>query len=316
MIKVSAPGKIHLMGEHAVVYGMPALLTAINLRLSVTIEPAKELTIAIKDTAAKEFVMHAIDIVKKEHRVTSVNPFSLSVSSDIPFGYHLGSSAALSVATVGAVIYHAKKLWNPQEINRLAYEVEKKQHGNPSGGDNTAVTFGGFLWFRKELEFLKSMWQIPLHFENDEYTFSLVNTGKPEETTGEMVQLVAKHYKENNLRMMNIFRENEEQTRCVAQALKNKDYELLIQSIKKGEQTLEQMGVVSKEVTPFIRGVEKHGAAAKILGGGGKKHSVGFVLVFHHKKTNIVELANQHNYSVQPIVLGEEGIRLESGKHA
>jgi mevalonate kinase len=313
MIQVSAPGKIHLMGEHAVVYGMPALITAINLRLQVTISPSDAFTIEVNDLSAKNFMLYAIETVLKEYNIPSMKPCAYSVDSDIPFGYHLGSSAALAVATVGATIYYVKKLWNPQEINRLAYEVEKKQHGNPSGGDNTAVTFGGFLWYRKE--FLKSMWQIPLTLKESTYHCLLVNTGKPEETTGEMVQLVSQQYEKNNEQMMQIFLENERQTKNIAKAIKDHDDHLFLQSIQIGEQTLEKMGVVSTEVQPFIREVEKNGGAAKILGGGGKNHAVGFLLVFHQQKEEIEHLAKQYSYTVQSVVLGEEGVRLESGKH-
>lgn len=312
-VVVSAPGKIHLMGEHAVVYGKPALLAAVNKRLSVHMSPSDQESITIEAPEAVDFIRYAIDIVDREHQLTPV-PYAFSVTSQIPFGYHLGSSAALAVATVGAYLYFRKKLWNPIEINKLAYEVEKKQHGNPSGGDNTAVTFGGFLWFRKELEFLKSLWQLPLRLSPTLQHLYLVNTGKPEETTGEMVALVKSKNQKSKSKMSDIFNVNEECTRNIAVAIKNNDEQLFLESMKQGEQTLEAMGVVSEYVTPYIRSVESSGGAAKILGGGGKKKAVGYLLVYHHDLEQMERLAQHYGWTVESVVLGEEGVRLESGK--
>ncbi len=313
MITVSAPGKIHLMGEHAVVYGKPALLSAINMRLRVSVMESKQQSheIHVEDPDAQAFILHAVDITTRHFKLTAPPFLDISVQSDIPFGYHLGSSASLAVATVGAVSYFLKKLWNPIEINQLAYEVEKKQHGNPSGGDNTAVTFGGFVWYRKELEFLKSMWQLPFRPAKNLNHFFLINTGKPEETTGEMVQKVSVTVKKHPREMEKVFSENEIQTKLVALALKEGNEDQLIQAIQKGEQTLEAMGVVSDHVRSLIRLIEQEKGAVKILGGGGQKGAVGFLLCYHHVPEKIEHLCKQYGYSIQRIELGEEGVRLE-----
>ncbi len=169
MITVSAPGKVHLMGEHAVVYGKPALLTAINLRLKITVESqVSSIKYQGKDNVQiicsepTHYVRHIVKVVQEHFKLKQLPPIKITIESQIPAGYHLGSSAAVAVATIGALMYFLKKVWNPTLINQLAYEAEKKMHGNPSGGDNTAVTFGGFIWFRRELETLKSMWQLPM----------------------------------------------------------------------------------------------------------------------------------------------------------
>ncbi|OGG24102.1 hypothetical protein A3A79_02810 [Candidatus Gottesmanbacteria bacterium RIFCSPLOWO2_01_FULL_43_11b] len=284
MITVSVPGKVHLVGEHAVVYGKPALLAAINLRLTVT---AQEGT-----NDATGYVTQILEIVKKHFHVSSIP--KLTIHSEILSGYHLGSSAAVAVGVIAATSYFLKKIWNPQLFNQLAYEAEKLQHGNPSGGDNTAVTFGGFIWYRKELEFLKSIWQLPI--KNKLIKFFLIDTGKPKETTGEMVAFVKS---QNNLQAF--LNANEIQTKRLASAIKEGDENTLIDAIRKGERTLEGIGVVSKKAIPIIRAIEKSGGAAKILGGGGRKAGVGYLLCYTKRPPK----------EAIPIVLGEEGIRLE-----
>lgn len=294
MITVSVPGKIHLMGEHAVVYGKPALLSAINKRLRVSIEKAK--TMDIVTTESPAYITYTLEKVQEYLQVHTLPSMHIVVDSDIPAGFHLGSSAATAVGVVAATMYFLKKLWNPALINALAYEVEKQQHGNPSGGDNTAVTYGGFIWYRKELEFLKSMWQVPISFSPSLNHFCLIDTGRPKETTGEMVAFVKT--KKNLQTFLDI---NEIQTKRIAVAIKEKDEKSLIDAMRKGEQTLEDIGVVSKKVIPTIRTVENNGGAAKILGGGGRKEGVGYLLCYSH---------NPPQRSI-PIVLGEEGVRLE-----
>ncbi|MCR4263780.1 MAG: mevalonate kinase [Candidatus Roizmanbacteria bacterium] len=308
---VSAPGKIHLMGEHAVVYGKPALLSTINKRLIATISEAEELEIETPEE--KKLIEKAVEIVCDRFKITDPK-IHIIITSAIPTGRHAGSSAAVSVATVGALLYYFKKIWNPNLINELAYEVEKFQHGTPSGGDNTACTFGGFIWFRKELEFLKTIWQLPFQPSKQLASFYLIDTGRPSENTGDMVTLVRKFLDEYKDQGRILLDQNEQATKDVAVAIKNGDEELLIDAIRRGEKTLEGLGVVSTQILPLIREIEKSGGAAKILGGGGKKGAVGLVLAYHTDKKLQEQTARKFEYSVERIQLGEEGVRLESGK--
>lgn len=310
-IVVSAPGKIHLMGEHAVVHGAPALLAAVNRRLTVTITPADRLI--IQSDVDDRLIHEAVRAVQERFKLKDIRA-TIRVSSAIPAGRHLGSSAAVSVATVGALLYYLKKIWNSELINKLAYEVEKKQHGTPSGGDNSICTYGGFVWFRKELEFLKTIWQLPFRLHASLAPFYLVDTGQPRENTGEMVALVKKFLDEYKDHGRMLLTQNEQATKDVTVAIKGGDEKLLIDAIKRGEKTLEGLGVVSGKVLPLIQDVEKAGGAAKILGGGGKIGAVGFVLVYHKDKRILDRIVQRHHYSLNRIELGEEGVRLESGR--
>lgn len=313
MVTVSVPGKIHLMGEHAVVYGKPALLAAVNMRMCVTIEEQKKGSekISVKSNESTDHAMYAVDYLLEQFTIDNHVPIKISIDSAIPAGFHLGSSAALAVGISGVMMYFFKKIWNPIRINELAYEIEKKQHGNPSGGDNTAVCMGGFIWYRKELEFLKSIWQLPFKPQASLNHFFLINTGKPKETTGEMVALVKENVQKNPGEMQKLFDLNEQQVKRVTTALKEGNEKELIDAINIGEKTLEGMGVVSKKVQPLMREIEATGGAVKILGGGGKTEGVGFLLCYHHKPFEIDTLSKRYSFSTQHITLGEEGIRLE-----
>lgn len=299
------------MGEHAVVHGKPALLSAINLRLYATVEDNKKFSIKSNDT---KLIEEAVKIVQEKLRLSEKPKVKISVTSQIPKGRHAGSSAAVSVAVVGALLYFLKHIWNPLLINELAYEVEKKQHGNPSGGDNTTVTFGGFIWYRRELEFLKSLWQLPFKPSSRLAPFTLIDTGRPKENTGEMIASVAKFIKNQPKKAQEILNLNERAVKEITVAIKTGDEKLLIKAIKNGQKTLEGLGVVSKTAASFIKEVEKLGWAAKVCGGGGKSGPVGFLLCYTNDKKAIEKLSKKYNYKVQSIIFGEEGVRLESGK--
>ncbi len=294
MVTVSVPGKVILMGDHAVVYGKPALIAAVNMRLRATVSGSdRPEIIAVEGT---EYIKHILAAVCKHFQINNTPPLRIEISSDIPIGYHLGSSAALGAALVGALSYHLKRIWNPTRINQLAYESEKFIHINSSGVDPAAVVSGGLIWYRKELDFLRSIWQLPFKIPVALNHFYLIDTGRPKESTGDMVSFVAK---QKNLKQF--LYENEVQTKCLATALKKGDEKTFIDAMQKGERSLEAIGVVSKKVVPIIRNIEKQGGAAKILGGGGRAGGVGYLLCYSHNPP-------QENI---PIILGEEGIRLE-----
>ncbi len=316
MVTVSVPGKIHVMGEHAVVYGKPALIAAINRRLRVTISAKSKSThdgdIAISTDDDDTYIRHALDVCRQHLSLKSLPPMDIVVTSDIKPGYHLGSSAAIAVGVVGAFCFFTKKIWNPMQINTIAYEVEKKQHGNPSGGDNTTVCMGGMVWFRKELEFLKSIWQIPGLTDSElNGNFYLIDTGRPQESTGNMVSLVKKRYERFPVKMTRVFDENECQTKRITQALKDGDHGVFLDALVHGERTLEEMGVVSPYAQSVIRTIERAGGGAKILGGGGKTKGVGYVLAYHTDEVALSRSLVQFGVRPEPIRLGEEGIRLE-----
>ncbi len=315
MIIVSVPGKVNLMGDHAIVHGYPSLLAAVNLRMVVTVEQtikkAGGEALEIITTEPDTYVRQIVGVVQKQIRMEKMPSLKITINSAIPAGYHLGSSAATAVGVTGALVYFLKQLWNPTRINEISYEAEKLQHGMPSGGDNTTVTFGGLLWFRKELEFLKSVWHLTFKPHSNIKQFYLIDTGRPKETTGEMVSLVREKVRRQKSKMQQTFSLNEVQVRAITVALKEGNERNLVNSLRIGEKTLEDMGVVSKLAMKIIRKIEENGGAAKILGGGGRRAGVGFLLAYHPNPRELSRLADRNGWKIQPIKLGEEGIRLE-----
>lgn len=305
MIKVSVPGKIHLLGEHSVVYGKPALLAAINLRIYLTISRENggyKLSSNIEDKLIIKAQKKLEDIIKKRFG-KKIPPYQLAIRSQLPIGSGLGSSAAFSAAFSAALLSFLKIKWDLSLVNKLAYEGEKIFHGTPSGGDNTTVVFGGLLWFRKETEWIK----IHKNFQQ----FILINSGKPVESTKEMVEKVKLKVQSAKFKVEKIFNDQEQLTKQLAQVLKDGDEDLLIKIIKDGEKNLEKIGVVGKVAQAIIRQIEKLGGAAKISGAGGVKIGSGMILCYHKNPKKVLDFAKINNLEAFPIKIGEEGLRRE-----
>ncbi|HLE89898.1 MAG TPA: mevalonate kinase [Anaerolineales bacterium] len=160
-MKASAPGKIILFGEHAVVYGRPALAVPVTqVHADVEVLDSSRAGIWID---APDINVHAeLNTLPSDHPIASVihnflflsrvSPFpslDIRISSTIPVASGLGSGAAVTVALVRALSLHLNHPMTDEEVNAFAYEIEKLHHGTPSGIDNTVVTHARPVYFIK-----------------------------------------------------------------------------------------------------------------------------------------------------------------------
>jgi len=314
MITISVPSKVHLLGEHAVVYGKPALLTAINKIILITIVPSRKKQIQGAWEYEKE-VKQLLKILEEEiqnlTKLKTIGPYSIKIDSRVPIGSGLGSSAALSASLTASLLSFLKIPWNKKTIFDIAYEGEKFFHGNPSGGDLATVIEGGLLWFRKEFEFLKTFSVLPFKAHKNIKQFVLINSGKPKESTKEMVNKVSFFKMSSPKTVQELFNSQEDLTKQMAVALRDGNEEDLVRCIKLGEKNLEKLGVVGNKAKKLIRGIGKLGGAAKITGGGGVKLGSGMILVYHKDMKKILSYAKQKRLEAIAIQTGKEGLREE-----
>ena len=312
MITISVPSKIHLLGEHAVVYGKPALLTAVNRRISINIVPSRKKQIQgvwEYEEEVKQLLRILEEEIQKRKKLKSIMPYSVKINSQVPIGSGLGSSATLSAGLTASLLSFLRIPWDKKTIFDIAYAGEKFFHGNPSGGDLAAVIEGGFLWYRKEFEFLKTFASLPFKPHKNIGQFILINSGKPKESTKEMVEKVAQLKTAFPQKTQALFNSQEELTKQMVVALKTGDKNKLINCIRLGERNLEKLGVVGDRAKSIIRSVEKLGGAAKITGGGGIKEGSGMLLTYHKNVKNVLSYTKQKNLEVLKIQIGAEGLR-------
>lgn len=314
MITIKVPGKIHLLGEHSVVYGKPALLTAINLTATITLSPLDKKIRRTKkdpyDTNAFALQNTIERIIQKRFKIKNIPPYLIRVESEIPIGYGLGSSAAISAGYAAALLAHLKIDWDLKLVNEIAYQGEKIFHGNPSGADNTTVIFGGFVWYRKELESLKVFHTIEQKIHKSIGQFYLIDSGKPAETTKDLVQMVSVKRKAFRVKFDKIFSEQEQLTKDLLVALVDGETDQMIEIIRKGQSNLEKIGVVGNKAKAIIRAVEKIGGAGKILGGGGISKGSGMLLAHHKDSKKLERFLKDKKYSYHKIKVGQPGLRI------
>jgi mevalonate kinase len=235
--------------------------------------------------------------------------FTLTVESDIPMGAGLGSSAALAAAVATAIMTFLGKQVEMPIIHEIAVLIEQKKHGSPSGGDAAIVSSGNLIWFRKESEVLKVVQRVPFGILDPIASrFYLINTGTPDESTGEMVQAVRDLYDQKIEFVANVFNDLEKVTRDMVIVLKNNHEDDLIEIIKQGEKNLERLDVVSDQVKAIIRAIEASGGAAKISGGGGKRKGTGHLLAYHKDKATLENILKEFQLEPISIRLGASGL--------
>jgi len=151
-----APGKIILFGEHAVVYGKPAIavpVTQVRARASVQAaikaEPgsvwfnAPEIAFQaeLSTLDEKNPLAFAVRLVLAHYKIARSPACKIKISSTIPVAAGLGSGAAVSIALMRAYAAFLGRPLTDEAVCGLAYEVEKLHHGTPSGIDNTVIAF-------------------------------------------------------------------------------------------------------------------------------------------------------------------------------
>jgi mevalonate kinase len=158
----SGKGKTILFGEHFVVYGLPALAAGISSETVAKVTRKKDPGWVLKDN--RPAVPGYKEEKNEEQNVSIENilgycnidtkkmGFHIELGGDLVCASGIGASAASSVAIARALNDECSLGFNDEQINQAAYEGEKGYHGTPSGIDNTASTYGGLVWFERDLK--------------------------------------------------------------------------------------------------------------------------------------------------------------------
>lgn len=172
-ISVSIPGKCILFGEHAVVYGYPAIATAISLYSTCQIQEIASpiIRLQLKNynvdyegddlyeiapllKASHPQLLLGLELLSQNHNL-SYKHISITLSSDLWPSSGLGSSASISISLISCLAKYFELSYSNDKISDIAFQMEKIVHGNPSGIDNSICLYGGILFYKqKNIEFL------------------------------------------------------------------------------------------------------------------------------------------------------------------
>jgi mevalonate kinase len=275
MGKGSGFGKVILFGEHFVVHGVPGIVSAIDSSTDAEVtKTGKGLVIKDERKAAKGYAeekrLQQIESIERMLKTMGLNPklpLNIWVGGSLPGFSGLGASAASSVAIARAIAEEIGLNLSDKRVNEVAYEAEKAYAGNPSGIDNTAATYGGLLWFKKNMT-------------GGANTIERISIQKPVEiiigSTGKVVNTkamvagVAERKKKNPEKYDPVFKQAENLTLAGRKALESYNLKKVGELMNENHRLLQEIEVSSKELDLLVDLAREQGAfGAKLTGGGG-----------------------------------------------
>lgn len=335
-MKVHAPGKLILSGEHAVVYGKPALAMAVNRYVvasaspqllplvsfdlsdlsyehGLTLTALRRLKNRIKQKYQRfiagdfkirhvlqkpvELAQFAFSLFLETLNIKLTQGIKIRVQSDIPIGCGMGSSAATVLGIVHAMAHHLRVELSPEFFFRLGLEAENMQHGYSSGLDLRISMHGGCLLMKEGEIYAREVPRVPMY---------LINTGIPETTTGECVAHAATYFKTSQ-----IGDDFARVTEAMDVALQENNIAEVMRAVRDNHQLLTKIGVVPQMVQQFIADVEKNNGAAKICGAGAVAgDKAGVVLVVTDHLAALENLCARYHYSILPISGESRGVHV------
>jgi len=266
-------GKAILLNEHFVVYGIPSIVSAIGKYTISKIEDFSQSGWKINDNrkATPKYKEDKIEqqkdsinrMLKKLDIDLSKKGIEITLEGSLYCASGVGASAASCVAIARAISDHFNLNLSDEEINEIAYEGEKGYHGNPSGIDNTASTYGCLIWFERAENSRMDKITIPTPIE-----IVLGNTGKVANTSA-AVQGVRERKENNPTKYNEIFNRAENIAYLARNALLNEDHIELGKLMNENHKLLQQIEVSSRELDFLVKLARDQGAlGAKLTGGG------------------------------------------------
>ncbi|HNP63546.1 MAG TPA: hydroxymethylglutaryl-CoA reductase, degradative [Woeseiaceae bacterium] len=268
----TAAGKLILFGEHAVVYGRHALALpipdAVKASVAATdgqselIVPEWGLRIGV-DRNSSDGAVAALNLILGKMSVAD-SGFAVTVSSRLPRGMGLGSSAAIAVAIIRALAKHQQIELTDNDVNDIAFECEKLAHGTPSGIDNTVCCYGKPVLFRKSdsLGFKEVQTELRLPI--------VVGFSRAAGSTLEQVAGVRRRREKNRQRYDAIFDQIDGLSIDGAHALANRQYGELGMMMNVCHGLLNALQVSTPDLENMVDIARRAGAiGAKLTGAGG-----------------------------------------------
>ncbi|HVQ01662.1 MAG TPA: mevalonate kinase [Candidatus Thermoplasmatota archaeon] len=266
-------GKAILFNEHFVVYGIPSIVSAIGTYTVARVEPSDKSGFILSDKRPatpkyKEDKLgqqkESLDLMIKKMGVDlSKKGVKITLEGNLYAASGIGASAASCVAVARALAEYFNMTFTDEQINDIAYEGEKGYHGNPSGVDNTASTYGGLIWFqRAEKNIIE---RIPTAAPVE---IVIGNTGKVANTKA-AVDGVKERREKNLKKYQEIFGRAENIAYLAKRAIQDGSFTDVGKLMNENHKLLQQIEVSSRELDFLVNIAREAGAlGAKLTGGG------------------------------------------------
>ncbi|MBI2599848.1 mevalonate kinase [Candidatus Daviesbacteria bacterium] len=320
-IKVSAPGKLMLLGEHAVVYNRPSLVTAVDQRLTLKAEilensvfelnakdagiegyskPLSELGKGDIPKGAKFVEIATLNFKKKYSLKTGVKITTSSQFSPL-FGF--GSSSASTVCTLKALSELFNDKLSNRQIFELAFQTVLDIQGTGSGFDVAAATYGGTLYYSKA----GSKTIKPLNLKS--IPLIIGYSGIKTDTVTLVKQVAEKAKKYPNV-IENIYSQIGYLVDLAKKALLKEDYQTLGELMNLNQGLLASLGVEGKKLADMVYGAREAGAYGAKLSGAGIGDCM--IAIASPAKVQTVKRAiNKAGGKVINVKVNAPGVRIE-----
>lgn len=277
--EASAPGKVILFGEHAVVYGRPAIAAPISqVRATAIVEdnpdsgvilraPNIDRTYDLQKAPETDPFARAVHIVIASAGTFRMPDLIITVKSTIPIASGLGSGAAMAAAVIRALAEHlgigflATNEW----VSDMTYEVEQLLHGTPSGIDNTVVSYEKPVYFRRQAP------RNIIETFNVERPLRLLvaDTGFASSTKA-VVGDVRRQWQADESRFEKLFDACGEIAEAARQAIETGQLQRLGQLMDENHVVLQEMTVSSPELDSLVQAARTAGALGAKMSGAGR----------------------------------------------
>ncbi|MFO7791731.1 MAG: mevalonate kinase [Candidatus Saliniplasma sp.] len=270
MVKCSAPGKVILFGEHAVVYGEPAISLAIDKRITCEVKKNGEETTV---NGYKIDEIHQGYILESIERSGYNSSLKITTTSEVPSGAGLGSSAAVTVSSVGCLSKIQDEI-DREKIAKRSFEIEYDIQGGASPIDTSTSTHGSGIMISKE-KTKQFLWGIEkgdkkwyIHHRDIPDIPIVVGDTRVHAPTGPLVDKVRRFYNKSNF-AKDVIREIGQLVRKGSSALEEGDLDEVGRLMNENHRLLSILGVSHPKLDSLVKAAERHSYGAKLTGAGG-----------------------------------------------
>lgn len=315
----SAPGKVILFGEHAVVYGHPAIAAATDQRTIVEVDCCGDRTTVNGYRIHDRY--HSYLLTAVERVWARPDPVRIQTEGGVPSASGTGSSAALTVACVAAL----RRLQMKEDMPGLAqsaFEVERATQGGGSPTDTSTSSAGGGIAISSSLDPPKvgtKLWDVAWNMAGEERSWTVERVEMPPLTvvignsgvkgrTDEQVAKVANAAKKNAV-VRDSLAEIGALTRDAVPVLRRKDWAAVGALMDRAHSRLHTLGVNHPAVEALIQKVRQVPGTlgAKLTGAGGG----GSCVVLTDRPAAAAKAITEAGGTAYAVTLGSPGARIE-----
>jgi len=323
-VSISAPGKLMLMGEHAVVYGYPCIVTAVNTRIRVTVSetPDNMFSLRAPEIHIGEYSKAVSEIGKGEmpaevrfiettlayflKRFPTQHGIHVETHADFSSNVGFGSSSAVVVASLCALVKLYSVAISEKDLFTLAREAVVAVQGRASGFDVAAALYGGTIYFATSGPTIEplSTPTIPI----------VIGYTGVKADTGLLVAMVAQKKQRYPQKVDRIFQAIEKLVNELKDRIGERDWQRVGKLMDFNQEYLRDLGVSSERLEALISAARGAGAlGAKLSGAGGGDCMIALHPDGVEGKRVIADAIGKAGGTVFDIPVSAVGVRAEEG---